>query len=244
MPVSRDPRSALSAAAVAAVLLAGATGCGDKDGAAPAAASVPASVSVSVSASAEVSASVSASVSDSASPSATASSPGPSASATPTTAVTRAVPPPPAPTRLTAAVDTRGGRLALVRGGTPQEFTVTLRNGNSVEYRHLLVVFQMEMLVGEAGAGTGSGPGFLLERFDPASGSWRPADFRIANDVKPPSQFSGGGPLAREAVRTERYRLRATAGGPTGSSPVVVSFIDTDADGQAAAHVVLGHSTR
>ncbi|MFD7787385.1 hypothetical protein ACFV4Q_30465 [Streptomyces nojiriensis] len=241
MPVSRGPRSALSAAAVAAVLLAGATGCGDKDGAAPAAAAVPASGS----ASAEVSASASASVSASASPSAPASSPpGPSASAAPTTAVTRAVVPPAAPTRLTVAVDTRGGRLALVRGGAPQEFTVTLRNGNSAEYRHLLVAFQMEMLVGEAGAGTGSGPGFLLERFDPASGSWRPADFRVANDAKPPSLFSGGGPLAREAVRTERYRLRATAGGPMGSSPVVVSFIDTDADGQAAAHVVLGHSTR
>ncbi|WP_405790245.1 hypothetical protein [Streptomyces sp. NBC_01367] len=236
MPASRGHRSALSAAAVAAVLLAGATGCGDEDGTAAAA---------SVSASAEVSASASASVSASASPSTPASSPPESsASATPTTAVTRAVTPPAARTRLTVAVDTRGGRLALVRGGAPQEFTVTLRNGNSAEYRHLLVAFQMEMLVGEAGAGAGSGPGFLLERFDPASGSWRPADFRIANDAKPASLFSGGGPLAREAVRTERYRLRATAGGPTGSSPVVVSFIDTDAGGQAAAHVVLGHSTR
>lgn len=243
MPVSRCPRSALSAAAVAAVLLAGATGCADKDGAAPAAASVPASVSGSAEVS--VSASASASVPASAPPSAPASSPpGSSASATPTAAVSRAVPPPAAPTRLTVSVATRGGRLALVRGGAAQEFTVTLRNGNSAEYRHLLVAFQMEMLVGEAGAGTGSGPGFLLERFDPASGSWRPADFRVANDAKPPSQYSGGGPLARGAVRTERYRLRATAGGPTGSSPVVVSFIDTDADGQAAAHVVLGHSTR
>lgn len=150
----------------------------------------------------------------------------------------------PAPTRLTVAVDTRGGRLALVRGGAPQEFTVTLRNGNSAAYRHVLVAFQMEMLVGEPGARARSGPGFLLERFDPASGSWRPADFRIANDTEPLSLFSGGSPLAREAVRTERYRLSATAGGPTGSSPVVVSFIDTDADSEVAAHVLLGHSTR
>ncbi|MFE1877804.1 hypothetical protein ACFW9N_44405 [Streptomyces sp. NPDC059496] len=240
MPASRGHRSALSAAAVVAVLLAGATGCGDVDDTAAAA-----SVSASAEASASASVSASVSVSASASPSTPASSPpGSSASATPTPAVTRAVTPPAARTRLTVAVGTRGGRLALVRGGAPQEFTVTLRNGNSAEYRHLLVAFQMEMLVGEAGAGAGSGPGFLLERFDPASGSWRPADFRIANDAKPPSLFSGGGPLAREAVRTERYRLRATAGGPTGSSPVVVSFIDTDAGGQAAAHVVLGHSTR
>ncbi|WP_158780903.1 hypothetical protein [Streptomyces sp. NRRL S-237] len=237
MPVPRGPRSALSAAAVAAVLLAGVTGCGEKHGTAPAAASV--------SASAEVSASASESVSASASPSSPAASPsGSSAPASPTPTVPRAVTPPPAPTRLTVAVDTRGGRLALVRGGAPQEFTVTLRNGNSAAYRHVLVAFQMEMLVGEPGVRAGSGPGFLLERFDPASGGWRPADFRIANDTKPLSMFSGGSPLAREAVRTERYRLSATAGGPMGSSPVVVSFIDTDADSQVAAHVVLEHSTR
>ncbi|MEJ8640421.1 hypothetical protein WKI68_01190 [Streptomyces sp. MS1.HAVA.3] len=150
----------------------------------------------------------------------------------------------PAPTRLAVAVDARGGRLALVRGGTPQEFTVTLRNGNSAEYRHVLVAFQMEFLVGEPGDQPGTGPGFLLERFDQAAGTWRATDFRIANDFKPPSMFTGGSPLAREAVRVERYRLRATAGGPTGSSPVVVSFIDTDADREVAAHVVLGHSTR
>ncbi|MEU6311042.1 hypothetical protein [Streptomyces sp. NPDC047014] len=42
----------------------------------------------------------------------------------------------------------------------------------------------------------------------------------------------------------ERYRLRATAGGPAGSSPLVVSFLDTDADREAVPHVVLGHSTR
>ncbi|MER6450057.1 hypothetical protein [Streptomyces venezuelae] len=241
MPVSRGPRNALGAAAVAAVLLTGATGCGEKHGTAPAAASVSASAEASASASVSAAAAVSASASPS---TAAATPPASSASPTPPPAVTRPVPPPPAQTRLTATVDTRDGRLALVRGGAPQEFTVTLRNGNSAEYRHVLVAFQMEMLVGEGGAGAGSGPGFLLERFDGASGGWRPADFRIANDAKPPALFSGGSPLAREAVRTERYRLRATAGGPTGSSPVVVSFIDTDADGEVAAHVVLGHSTR
>ncbi|MFD7256463.1 hypothetical protein [Streptomyces sp. NPDC059874] len=141
------------------------------------------------------------------------------------------------------SVDTRGGRLALVRGGAAQEFTVTLRNGNSAAYRHVLVAFQMELLVGEPGDQPGSGPGFVLERLDPASGVWRPADLRIANDVKPPSLFTGGTPLAREAVRVERYRMRATAGGPTGSSPVVVSFIDTDAD-QVVGHISLGHTTR
>ncbi|MEV7445493.1 hypothetical protein AB0O22_30905 [Streptomyces sp. NPDC091204] len=237
MSASRGPRRGLSAAAVAAVLLAGSTGCGDKDAAGPAA-----SVSASASASARVSASASASESAAGAAAVSAS---PAGSAEPSApATTRAATPPPAPTRLTAAVDTRGGRLALVRGGVTQEFTVTLRNGNSAEYRHLLVAFQMEALVGEPGDQPGSGPGFLLERLDQASGTWRPADFRIANDVKPLPLYTGGGPLAREAVRVERYRLRATAGGPTGSSPVVVSFVDTDADREVAAHVVLAHATR
>ncbi|WP_030761974.1 hypothetical protein [Streptomyces sp. NRRL F-2664] len=151
---------------------------------------------------------------------------------------------PPAPTRLSVAVDTRGGRLALVRGGAAQEFTVTLRNGNAADHRHLLVAFQMEVLVGGPGDVPASGPGLLLERFDQASGTWRPAELRVANDAKPLSLFTGGGPLARDAVRVERYRLRATAGGPVGSSPLVVSVVDTDTDRAPAAHVLLGHSTR
>ncbi|MDX3539449.1 hypothetical protein PV721_35035 [Streptomyces sp. MB09-01] len=241
MPASRGPRTGLSAAAVAAVLLAGSTGCGDKGAEDPASASVSASAQVSASASGSETPTAAASTAPASAPVPAS----PSGSSTPPAApTTRAATPPPAPTRLTVAVDTRGGRLALVRGGAAQEFTVTLRNGNSAEYRHLLVGFQMELLVGEPGDRPGSGPGFLLERFDQASGAWRTAEFRIANDVKPLSLYTGGGPLAREAVRIERYRLRATAGGPTGRSPVVVSFIDTDADRQAAAHVVLEHSTR
>ncbi|WP_406365243.1 hypothetical protein [Streptomyces sp. NBC_01546] len=242
MPASAERRRALTAAAAAAVLLASLTsltGCGDKDGKTPA--------SASLSGSAAASASASATAAGSASPSVSASPPvlaSPSASAPPAPATTRATPPPVAPTRLRAAVDTRGGGLALVRGGPAQEFTVTLRNGNSAEYRHLLVAFQMEILVGEPGDQPGSGPGFLLERFDATSGTWRAAALRVANDHMPESMFTGGGPLVREGVRVERYRLRATAGGPTGSSPLMVSFIDTDADGEAAAHVVLAHTTR
>lgn len=238
MPAFRGPRRGLSAAAVATVLLTGSTGCGDEGGTVPAAASAPVSDSTSAPASASPSPFPSATASASASTSPSRSS---APSAPPTT---RSATPPPASTRLTVAVETRGGRLALVRGGAPQEFTVTLRNGNSAEYGHVLVAFQMEFLVGEPGDLPGSGPGFLLERFDRASGTWRPAAFRIANEFKPPSMFTGGSPLAREVVRVEHYRLRATAGGPTGSSPVVVSFIDTDADREVAAHVVLAHSTR
>uniref|UniRef100_A0AAU2K2X2 Lipoprotein n=1 Tax=Streptomyces sp. NBC_00049 TaxID=2903617 RepID=A0AAU2K2X2_9ACTN len=238
MPVSGRPARVLSAVAVAAVVLAGSAGCAEKDGGTPAAASSLASASPSPSASASASATVPAS------PSGTPTAAGSSVPAASPTARSATPAPPAAPTRLTVAVDTRGGRLGLVRGGAAQEFTVTLRNGNSAEYRHLLVAFQMEILVGEPGDRPGSGPGFVLERLDKASGSWRPAEFRIANDAKPASLFTGGGALARDAVRVERYRMRATAGGPTGSSPVVVSFIDTDADRAVAAHIVLGHSTR
>ncbi|MFD4246949.1 hypothetical protein ACFWP3_35985 [Streptomyces sp. NPDC058525] len=244
MPPSAERRRALTAAAAAAVLVAsltGLTGCGDKDGGTPASASGAAPFGAAP-ASASAPAAPSTPPASSASPSAPVSPSAPQAPA-PSAAPTRAAPPA-APTRLRAAVDTRGGGLSLVRGGAAQEFTVTLRNGNSAEYRHLLVAFQMESLVGEPGDLPGSGPGFLLERFDPASGTWRAAALRVANDHMPASMYTGGGPLARDGVRTERYRLRATAGGPTGSSPLVVSFIDTDADRQAASHVVLAHTTR
>ncbi|MEU9233778.1 hypothetical protein [Streptomyces subrutilus] len=246
MPPSAERRQALTAACAAAVLLAsltGLTGCGDKDAGTPAAASRSGSAPASATATPDPSVSTPPAASPSVPVSSSPAAP-PAPSAPPAPATTRAVPPPAAPTPLRASVGTRGGGLALVRGGAAQEFTVTLRNGNSAEYRHLLIAFQMESLVGGPGDRPGSGPGFLLERFDPASGTWRPAALRVANDHLPASMLTGGGPLARDAVRVERYRLRATAGGPTGSSPLMVSFVDTDADREAAARVVLAHLTR
>lgn len=138
--------------------------------------------------------------------------------------------PPPAPaTRLSMSVTTPGGRLDLVRGGPAREFTVTLSNGNSDAYRHLLLAFQMEALVPEPGDTPGPEASLLLERRDPGTGRWGPAELRIAGDLKPYSLYAGGSPLARDEVRTEHYRLRATTGGPTGSSPLMVRAIDTDA---------------
>ncbi|WP_412075274.1 hypothetical protein ACLF6K_04720 [Streptomyces xanthophaeus] len=245
MPTHARRRRALTAAASAAFLLTGLAGCADgpaapdPSGAAAASSSASASASASVSASASASVSASVSAAPSATPAAATSSP-----VAPATTPAAAPAPPPAPTRLTVGVETRSGKLALVRGGAAQEFTVTLRNGNSAAYRHLLIAFQMESLPGGPDDVPGTGPGFLLERFDQASRTWRPAAFRIANDTKPDSLFTGGTPLAHDALRVERYRLRATAGGPTGSSPVVVSFIDTDADRQVAGRVSLPHNTR
>ncbi|MEV6651153.1 hypothetical protein [Streptomyces sp. NPDC051219] len=144
-------------------------------------------------------------------------------------------PPRPAvPTLLTVYAGTRGGRLDLVRAGAAQEFTVTLRNGNTHAYRHLRLAFQMEGLIHEPGDEPGSGPGFVLEKWDHAAGAWRTAQLRVANDVLPHSMYEGGTPLAREATRTERYRLRATATGPTGSTPLMVYAIDTDAPASAS----------
>ncbi|MFE2283219.1 hypothetical protein ACFXDJ_03455 [Streptomyces sp. NPDC059443] len=240
MPASARPARVLSVIAVAGVLLAGSTGCEDKDAKTPAAASVPPSASATVSPSA--SASPSASPAPSASPS-TSASPSASRSAAPAAPSSVPPPPPPSPTRLSVSADTRGGGLALVRGGAAQEFTVTLRNGNTAEYRHLLIAFQMESLEGGPGDPPATRPGFALEHFEDSSGTWKPADLRIANDARPESLFTGGSALARDAVRVERYRLRATAGGPTGSTPLMVYFIDTDAHQSAAAHTNLPSST-
>ncbi|MFJ6793379.1 hypothetical protein [Streptomyces sp. NPDC091268] len=239
MPARPRPGRVLSAVAVAALLLAASTGCEDT-GSSPAEASASGSRAPSPSPSPppppSPTASASAAVSPAGAPSAS------TAAAQPT----RAPAPPPAPTRLRASVETRGGALALVRGGAAQEFTVTLRNGNSAAYGHLLVAFQMELLEGVPGDAQGAAPeaAFVLERFDAASGTWRAAALRIANDRAPESLHPDGTPLAREAVRVERYRLRASAGGPAGSTPLMVYFVDTDADRAAAAQVSLPHTTR
>lgn len=206
--------------------------------------------------------SASAPPSGSASPSATAPATAtPSASAvTPTPASAPASPAAPGMTPAAApAVATRlsltaaaasGGGLKLVRGGPAQEFTVTVHNGNSQAYGHLLIAFQMEPLTGEPGDLPGPATPFVLERRDPATGTWRAADLRIATDAKPAHLYTGGTALARDAVRTERYRLRATATGPTGSSPLLVYAIDADAaegtraDFEHPGHVSLPLTTR
>ncbi|MFE2878993.1 hypothetical protein ACFXG6_04085 [Streptomyces roseus] len=216
----------LIASAVLAVLAAALTSCSGHPGR-------PAAPSPSASAPPPGSAS------PSPSPSATAAPSAPTATATPTPTAASASPAapakapaaPPAPaTRLslTAAAPVGGG-LTLVRGGPAQEFTVTVRNGNAQPYGHLLIAFQMEPLTGEPGDLPGPATPFVLERRDPATGAWRAADLRIATDAKPAHLYTGGDPLARDAVRTERYRLRATATGPTGSSPLLVYAIDADA---------------
>ncbi|MFB6810746.1 hypothetical protein [Streptomyces sp. NPDC056387] len=186
--------------------------------------------------------------SGSASPTATASAT-PSASATVT-----ATPPAPAPvtaspaapakvpaaapvpaTRLSLTASAAGGGLDLVRGGPAREFTVTVHNGNSRDYGHLLIAFQMEPLPGEPGDLPGPAAPFVLEHRDPATGAWRSVDLRMATDVMPAGLYEGGAVLGRDAVRTERYRLRATPTGPTGSSPLMVYAIDTDAADGAPA---------
>ncbi|MFJ1864730.1 hypothetical protein ACIOD1_08860 [Streptomyces sp. NPDC088097] len=132
-------------------------------------------------------------------------------------------------TVLSLSVAARSGGLVLERGGPAQEFTVTLRNGNTREYGHLLLAFQMETLQPEPGDTPEPRASVVLERLDPATGRWHPVELRIANDLKPYASYAGGTRLGREAVRTDRYRVRAGATGPTGGSPLMISAIDTDA---------------
>ncbi|MFG2333581.1 hypothetical protein ACGFMM_28705 [Streptomyces sp. NPDC048604] len=136
---------------------------------------------------------------------------------------------PPAPTYLAMHAATAGGRLTLQAGGAAQEFTVTLRNGNTRAYRHLLIAFQMEIMPGGSG-----GPGYALERWDGAAGTWRSATLRLANDAYPYAMHTGGTPLSRDEASTRRYRLRALTGAAPGPNPVMISLIDTDADTRAS----------
>ncbi|MFD4690557.1 hypothetical protein [Streptomyces sp. NPDC058463] len=87
------------------------------------------------------------------------------------------------PTYLSMAVATPGGRTGLVRGGAPQELTLTLRNGNSRAYSHLRLVFQMEFLVdGTAAAERPPQDGFTPERWDRTAGTWRREQLRTRRD--------------------------------------------------------------
>ncbi|MFE6844888.1 hypothetical protein [Streptomyces sp. NPDC057686] len=178
-----------------------------------------------------------------------ASASAPASSATPAKTPTAPAAAAPA-TRLSLTAATAGGRLNLVRGGPAQEFTVTVRNGNSQAYGHLLIAFQMEPLTGEPGDLPGPASPYVLERRDPATGSWRAVDLRMATDAKPAHLYEGGAPLARDTVRTERYRLRATTTGPGGSSPLMVYALDTDAaegaplEAGRPGYVSLPHTTR
>ncbi|WP_338677632.1 hypothetical protein V1460_35160 [Streptomyces sp. SCSIO 30461] len=156
----------------------------------------------------------------------------PTASATTRSASRTAAPPstpaavrPPVPTYLAMSVVAPGGRLTLEPGGPAREFTVTLRNGNSRSYRHLLLAFQMEAMPGAS-----ANPAYILESWDPTTGTWRSVTLRIANDALPHALLKGGTPLARSAVATHRYRLRAESGAPPGPNPILIGLIDTDVD--------------
>lgn len=218
-------RIAGMATLTAAALLIG--GCGPKD---------DGEAGADGTAAASASASVSPSPSPSPSPSVTASrSPSPSASpavSKPAPPRTPAAPPattrPPKPTVLSMYASAGGGHLSLVRGGAAREFTVTVSNGNTRAYGALRVVFQMEMMIGDEGA-TPPQNGFTLERRDPASGTWKAVELRVANDVQPHYLFSGGAPLAKETLRRERYRISAGDAGPTGSTALMIRLVDTTA---------------
>lgn len=236
-------RPRFAATAATALLLAATLGaCGGK--AAPARAVPDPSAIPTASASPAPAVTPSASVSPAASPTPSATT------ATPAPATSAPAPAPAPPTHLSMSVTTRGGSLDLVRGGPAQEFTVILRGGNSEAYRHLLLTFQMEAFGPEPGDTPGPAASVVLEHQDPATGLWDPAELRIANDFKPYSLYEGGSPLERGGVRTERYRLRATATGPTGSSPLMVRAVDTDApegtpeERERPGYSSLPHSTR
>ncbi|MER5215740.1 hypothetical protein ABT063_35765 [Streptomyces sp. NPDC002838] len=134
---------------------------------------------------------------------------------------------PAVPTTISMFASTQGGRITLERGGPAQEFTVSVHNGNTRAYPHLRVALQMEVMTGEAASPDTNG--LILERRDPATGAWQRADLRVANDAYPHHLYPNGTPLAREASRVDRYRLRALGEGPLGSTPLLIRLVDTSA---------------
>lgn len=223
----RRTRAVVVGTAGAILLAASVTGCGpDASGKAASSASpTPASPSPT------------ATLAPTATPTATptaAATATPASEASPTTRVpaSRTAPPPsktatsrPVPTYLAMRVAAPGGGLTLKAGGAAQEFTVTLRNGNTRAYRHLALALQMEIMPGAT-----ADPAYRLERWDASAGAWRAATLRIANDTYPYELVTGGTALAKDAVATHRYRIRAAAGAAPGPDPIMISLIDTDAD--------------
>ncbi|MGW0826653.1 hypothetical protein [Streptomyces sp. NPDC002845] len=136
---------------------------------------------------------------------------------------------------------TEGGRITLERGGAAQEFTVSIRNGNTRAYPHLHVALQMEIMVDETAPSDSNG--LVLERRAPATGAWQRTDLRVANDVFPPHLYPDGTPLPREASRIDHYRLRALGEGPRGSTPLLIRLIDTSAPETASYDEAVPRST-
>ncbi|WP_351229710.1 hypothetical protein [Streptomyces sp. NPDC002133] len=228
--MGRTYEATAAAAIVAAALLSGLlSGCGPQSSPAGAAASAPARPSDSPSLPLTPGPTPPLSATPQAGPSGYEGSAAPSAPASPTPAATTVRTPPPRPTELAMFASTQGGRIDLARGGPAKEFTVSVHNGNTRAYAEVAVAFQMEIL--ESGA-PGPAPrqnGFVVERRNPATGRWTEVELRVANDVQPLWLTATGSPLALEASRVERFRIRAIAEGPQGSTPLMIELVDATA---------------
>ncbi|MCF2530038.1 hypothetical protein [Yinghuangia soli] len=129
------------------------------------------------------------------------------------------------PTKLAVTIAPAGTRIDLRRGGPAQEITITMRNGNTVAYPRLAVMFQMEFMISHV-KGADDQEGIVVERYDAKAGVWRNVPLRVANDAFPFSMVPGGSPLAKDEVRVERYRVSAKKEGPVGTADFMVEVVD------------------
>ncbi|MFE9174572.1 hypothetical protein ACFYNZ_34995 [Streptomyces kebangsaanensis] len=125
---------------------------------------------------------------------------------------------------VTVAVSAQGGALRLVRGGVAVEFSVTLRNDTSRDFPRFATGLAMEPYWVD---GDFSDPRLTLQRWDPASRTWRDHPLHVATDAGVFYVTTGGTKLPRGALRTERYRLRAAPAGPVGASGIGVYGVIT-----------------
>ncbi|MCF2530035.1 hypothetical protein [Yinghuangia soli] len=114
--------------------------------------------------------------------------------------------------------DAPGGRIDLVRGGPPAEFTVRAYNVLSGRYDRFGVSVTLQ------GRPAGGGGGLVLERFDAESGAWRnvPAvAVTRAGTALAGWEFAVG---ESDIVRGVRCRLGAGSGAAAGSNVLVVGL--------------------
>ncbi|MGA5495202.1 hypothetical protein ACPCSP_12635 [Streptomyces cinereoruber] len=133
--------------------------------------------------------------------------------------------------RLTVDITGLPASPRFVPGGAPVEFTVTMRNSGDTDYPLIAPVVRFDQYDGGL-APLGSVAG-RLERFDPATGNWRPVFLPQASGMDFLLAATGGAPLPKRATMTIRYRVTVDTGLRAGVTELQVYAVAQPANQQA-----------